>query len=280
MRFFSYSTIYTKKVKVKLVLIFLINNIYCFAINPKKDYISTPKEYNINYTEEIVKNKNVEICIWICQPQLDLRIKNIKTIILAYGDYGNMSYYLPYIDFYTKLGFRVISFDYRGFGKSSPFSINQNILFYDEFAVDLKDIITYCKKELKVKKIGIVSLSMGTILTVIATQQENIEFIIAEGCVYNVLDIIERLKKIKNKEVIVSKIYDLPKKWGFIKSKILIFVANKDNITNIEDAQNIVIQNNLKRSLAIYEGNHLSVLNDTSNLNYYKQKVNLFLNGK
>ena len=267
--------------KVKLVLVFILYKVSCFGINPKKDYISTPKEYDIEYLEKIIKTDSAEICIWISQPKENLpNNKKLKTIILAYGDYGNMSYYLPYIDFYTKLGFRVVSFDYRGFGKSSPFSINQNMLFYDEFAVDLKNIITYCKEELKAKKIGIVSLSMGTILTTIAVQQEKVEYIIAEGCVYNIPDIVERLKDIKKKEVIANKIYDLPKKWSFIKAKILIFVANKDDITNIEDAQNIVIQNNIKRSLAVYEGNHLSILNGTNNLDYYKQKVNLFLNGK
>lgn len=265
---------------MKVLLLLLFYSLSCFGINPKKDYISTPKDYDIVYQEQIIKTNNAEICIWISEPKPNTSDnKKIKTIILAYGDYGNMSYYLPYISFYTDLGYRVVSFDYRGFGKSSSFTINQNMLLYDEFSLDLKSIITYCKKVLKTKKVGILSLSMGTIITAIALQNENIEYIIAEGCVYDVPDVIKRLKDIKRKDVVINKLYDLPKKWSFIKAKILIFVARNDEITNVTDAQNIVLQNDLKRFLAIYEGNHLSVLNNSNSVDYYKQKVNSFLNG-
>lgn len=267
--------------KAIIILFFLYYGVACFGINPKKEYISTPKEYQINYEEVSIKNKDIEICIWISQPKENLiNNKNLKTIILAYGDYGNMSYYLPYINFYTKLGFRVVSFDYRGFGKSSPFFIDQNILFYDEFAEDLKNVISYCKKKMKTEKIGIVSLSMGTILTCIALQDERIEFIIAEGCVYDVYDIVERLNKIKNKHITLKKDYDLPRKWSLIKSRILILVANKDSITTYKDSQNIIIQNTEKRSLAIYDGDHLSILNNLKNIEFYEQQINHFLNDR
>lgn len=264
--------------KISLVISFILLGICCYGINPKKDYISTPKELGINYEEVIIKKRNVEICVWISNPQAE--ISNNKTIILAYGDYGNMSYYLPYVDFYTKLGFKVISFDYRGFGKSSPFLIDSNILFYEEFATDMEEVINYCKENLNIKKIGIVSLSMGTILTVIAVQKEKVEFIIAEGCVYDINEVIRRLNIIKNKKVTVFKPYNLPRLWRSVKSKILIFVANKDSITTIKDSKNIISQNKLKRSMSIYQGNHLSVLNDPINYDYYKQKINIFLNGK
>lgn len=267
--------------KVIISLFFFYYGVNCFGINPKKGYISTPKEYQINYEETSINNKGIEICIWISQPKENLKNKeDPKTIILAYGDFGNMSYYLPYIDFYTKLGFRVISFDYRGFGKSSPFFIDQNRLIYDEFAVDLKNVISYCKKKMKIEQIGIVSLSMGTILTCIALQHERIQFVIAEGCVYNLYEIIERLKKIKNKNITLKKDYNLPKKWNLIKAKMLILVGNKDVITTYEDSKNIVIQNIKKRSLAIYDGDHLSVLNNKENRDFYEQQINFFLNDK
>lgn len=264
--------------KISLVISFVLLEICCYGINPKKDYISTPKEFGINYEEVIIKKRNVEICVWISNPKTE--ISNNKTIILAYGDYGNMSYYLSYIDFYTKLGFKVISFDYRGFGKSSPFLIDSNILFYKEFATDIEEVINYCKQNLNIKKIGIVSLSMGTILTVIAVQKEKVEFIIAEGCVYDINDVITRLNIIKNKKVTVWESYNLPRLWSSLKSKILIFAANEDLITTIKDSKYIISQNNLKRSMCVYEGNHLSVLNDPINYDFYKQKINLFLNGK
>jgi len=268
---------------MKSVLLFFLPfySIFGFAINPKADYIATPNKFNIKYKEVNIENNNVKICVWISEPKEEDTVKKekAKTVLLVYGDYGNMSYYVSYISFYTKLGFRVISFDYRGFGKSSPFNIDPKRLFYDEFAMDMKNVMRYCKRDLKIKNIGIVALSMGTILAPIVLQEEKAEFIIAEGCVYNIKSVIERLRQIRQKEIIVNEEYELPKQWNNIKSKILIFVANDDKVTNLEDAQEIVFQNASKRNLIMYEGDHLSMLDDRKNLENYKKEIILFVNG-
>lgn len=264
--------------KTGLAIFFILFSGFIFAINPKKEYISTPSKYNIEYKEVFINNNGVQIYAWISEPKENIRKNNAKTIILAYGDYGNMSYYLPYIDFYTKLGFKVISFDYRGFGKSSPFLIDTNELFYNEFALDLKNVISYCKKDLKIQDIGIVSLSMGTIMTSIAIQNEKTQFVIAEGCVYDTNSIVNRLKTIKRKEVMVNNKLNISDQWKSISCKILIFVANNDEITTINDAEKIVLQDTSKRNLIIYQGDHLDMLNNVDDLDYYKQQINLFIN--
>ncbi|UPZ17996.1 hypothetical protein [Flavobacterium humidisoli] len=58
----------------------------------------------------------------------------------------------------------------------------------------MKNVMRYCKRDLKIKNIRIVALSMGTILAPLVLQEEKAEFIIAEGCVYNIKSVIERLK--------------------------------------------------------------------------------------
>lgn len=264
--------------KLKLLLLYLVWN-SSFAIEPKKDYIATPKDYDIDYKEIMIKEDNQEICVWVSSPNIRSKKKvTEKTIILVYGDYGNMSYYISYIKFYTELGYNVVSFDYRGFGKSSNFLIEKDMLFYNEFASDLRGVILYCKNNLHLRSIGLVSLSMGTILTAIAVQGFDINFIIAEGCVYNYLDIIDRLKKYKIKDSYVPLNSDkLPGLWKNITSKMLIFVADLDTITNLEDAQNIVLQDPYNRSFDIYNGGHLTILNSEDKLLFYKQKINHFL---
>jgi predicted alpha/beta-fold hydrolase len=264
--------------KTALAIFFMLFSGFTFAINPKKEYISTPSKYSIEYKEVFINNNGVQIYAWISEPKEIIK-NNAKTIILAYGDYGNMSYYLPYIDFYTKLGFMVISFDYRGFGKSSPFLIDPNELFYNEFALDLENVISYCKKDLKIQDIGIVSLSMGTIMTSIAIQNERTQFVIAEGCVYDTNSIVNRLKTIKQKEVTVNNKFNISDQWKSITSKILIFVADNDQITTISDAEKIILQDTSKRNLIIYQGDHLGMLNNVDDLEYYKQQINLFING-
>ncbi|OXA93506.1 alpha/beta hydrolase family protein [Flavobacterium hercynium] len=272
-------TLNLENMKSLLLVPFTFYPFINFAIAPKADYIATPKEVNIEYKELFIERNNVKICVWICEPNQErLEKSQSKTILLAYGDYGNMSYYLSSISFYTKLGFTVISFDYRGFGKSSSFNINSNRLFYEEFAIDMKTVISYCKSELGINNLGIVALSMGTIVTPIALQGENAEFIIAEGCIYDINTCLERLKQIKKRDIVVDTKYDLSKEWSKIKSKILIFVASKDEITNLEDAQKIVLQDTSKRNLLIYKGDHLSMLLDETNVENYKNKISLFVN--
>ncbi|PAM95749.1 hypothetical protein B4N84_06550 [Flavobacterium sp. IR1] len=267
---------------MKSILLFSLTlySIFSFSITPKADYVATPKEFGIEYKEVFVTNKDVKICVWICEPnQVRVQESRSKSVLLAYGDYGNMSYYLSYISFYTKLGFRVISFDYRGFGKSSSFGIASNRLFYEEFAVDMKNVAAYCKRNLKINNLGFVALSMGTIIAPIVFQEEKAEFIIAEGCVYDINTSADRLKQIKRREIVVNTEYNLPKEWDKIKSKILIFVANKDDITNLEDTQKIVFQDISKRKFLVYKGDHLSMLNDNENLEKHKNEINLFVNG-
>lgn len=258
-------------------LYFLLFFIYgnCFAIDPKKEYISTPVNYGIEFTEFFIETTdNYNICVWDCIPK---KIITNKTILLTYGDYGNMSYYLPYIKLYTDLGYRVISFDYRGFGKSSYFKIDNENLYYKEFVEDLDSLILYCKNSLKINTLGIVSLSMGSLLTALSNQKYNLDFLIIEGAVYDCKIIVERLERIKNKKYKLPIDIYLPLFWKELKCKVLILAGDKDNITTKEDSVEIINQNKLNRSLVLYKGGHLSALNTGENKAVYLREIKLFL---
>lgn len=257
-----------------LILVFICNNI--FAIDPKKDYIKTPKDFNIEFTEIFINNKDNKLCVWVCKPE----IKSKKNIILVYGDYGNMSYYLEYIKLYIELGYNVISFDYRGFGKSSEFLTEKNVLFYEEYSSDLRRVIQFCQNDLPFQELGIVSLSMGTIITAIATQNKKLDFIITEGCVYNPADVVKRIHDKNGKNLIFkNNHYDWQKIWKNVNSRILVLVASLDDITTIEDAKSI-ISSNPSRKLAIYSGEHLSSLSSEEKIFFYKNQIQSFINEK
>jgi len=238
--------------------------------------VNLPTDYNIEFEEYSLDINNYKICIWDNNPR---HTTKSEVILLAYADYGNMSYYIPYIKLYTDLGYRVISFDYRGFGKSSFFEIDRNFLYHNEFIDDLDNVILYCKNKLNIEKLGIVSLSMGTILTSLSNQKHNLDFLIAEGLVFNPKDVIYRLKKTRNKETKLptSDSIDPLLNWKDIKCKMLVFAGEEDYITTKEDSFKITEQDKLKRKLIVFKDGHLSGISSEENKGIYLKNVKLFL---
>jgi esterase/lipase len=258
----------TKLIYTKIIILFIS---YTYSINPIKEYIPNFNESNINYIENVLNYNDVQI--YSIYAKHETENENRNTIILAYGDYGNLSYYFSYVSFFYDLGYDVIGFDYRGFGKSSDFNIDKEMLYYEEFAEDLQNVFNYYKAYLnKDKKLGIVSLSMGTILS--AKLNGDFDFLIAEGCVYDINSVKERLNKIGKITKIVKDI-NLPKKWNELKIKMLIIAGETDSITTVEDAKNII---NMEkgRKLITYELNHLALLR-SENLEEISLKIKIFI---
>lgn len=239
-----------------LILLLLAFSVEAFAIKPDLKYVRKPDELNITYQEYLVSTPdNYKIKTWVCTPEKAIDKK--VTVILAYGDAGNMSYWLNQVAEMVKKGFTVITFDYRGFGESDPFNINPDYLYYNEFVNDLVSIIRWTKKNNNENQIGIWALSMGTIMTTLAMQQEKVDFIIAEGFVISPMKIKESIKKIKNKEIILPPDWiNYDKALNNLSVKTLLFSGKQDIVTTVEDSK-YVKNLNSQNKIVEFEGNHL-----------------------
>ncbi|MBK6265265.1 alpha/beta fold hydrolase [Marivirga sp. S37H4] len=242
-----------------VVIILVINTHLSFAIDPDKEYILTPDSLNWEYEElSILTKDNIEINTWIYSP--DKSRDNKTVLILAGPDAGNMSYLVYHSYTLAKAGFTVVTFDYRGFGKSSDFSINKDFLYYTEFSNDLEAVVNKVSQNFKDFDIGIWALSMGTTITTLTypSIENQIDFIIGEGFVTNTAMVVERIKEQKGKDIILPESavpysqlinkYDLP---------ILIFSASNDTITTTSDAYKLKEKMGEKCHIVEYEGNHL-----------------------
>ena len=108
----------TTSLFILIVFLGLMN--HAFAIKPDRDYFMTPDSVDWNYEQlEITTEDNFKLNSWIYEANLE----NSKdtALILAYPDAGNMSYFVYYAWTLAKAGYTVITFDYRGFGKSDDF---------------------------------------------------------------------------------------------------------------------------------------------------------------
>lgn len=263
-----------------LILLILVFSVEAFALKPDLKYLRKPDELNITYQEYLVTTPdNYKIKTWVCTPEKTIDKK--VTIILAYGDAGNMSYWLNQVAELLKKGFTVVTFDYRGFGESDSFSINPEYLYYNDFVIDLVSIIRWTKNNNNENQIGVWALSMGTIMTTLAMQQEKVDFIIAEGFVICPLKIKESIKKLKNKEII------LPPDWNNydnalnnLSTRTLLFSGKQDIVTTIEDSK-YVKNLNSQNKIIEFEGNHLQgfqVLTSESFGDGYIKEINGFIN--
>jgi hypothetical protein len=239
-----------------IILIAIFNSFFTLALKPDSLYQITPDSLKLKYESlKISTPDSLNLQVWKIIPEL--KVKNNSTIILAYGDSGNMSYYLNQAAILSQRGFAVILFDYRGFGKSSSFTMNPNQLYYNEFAIDLVSVIKWTKAEFSENKIGIWALSMGTIMSTIALQQEPLDFFVGEGFVINPTKIKTKIFELKGKEILLPDGHtEFQNKINTLTMPMLLFAGNEDIITTIEDSKNIANQRK-NRSIVTFKGGHL-----------------------
>lgn len=243
------------KITLLLVLLFTFT-INSSAIKPDLNYLQKPNELEISYKEYFITTPdNFKLKTWVCLPQKEVDKKT--TIILAYGDAGNMSYWLNHVNELVKRGYTVVTFDYRGFGESDAFKINTDYLYYNEFVTDLIAVICWTKNNHTENNLGIWALSMGTIMTTLALQEEQLDFLVAEGFVVSPMKIKQAIKELKNKEILLPEnhqSYDSAIK--DLATKTLLFAGKQDIVTTVEDSK-LVKALTKQNYLVEFNGNHL-----------------------
>ncbi len=246
---------------IESILIFLMlfsfNSVY--SINPDREYIRTPDSVNWNYQQlDIHTRDGFRLNTWIyeAKPEKD----RDTVLILAYPDAGNMSYFVYHAAILANAGFTVVTFDYRGFGKSQDFEIQRENLYHKEFAWDLEAVVETISKEIPSKKLGIWAMSMGTTITSRAYPQvkKRIDFIIGEGFVTDPDGIVDYYKE-QGKEILLPESSDeFKKSVESIDCPLLILTASNDEVTTHESAVKLRKKLGDNCEISGYEGDHLT----------------------
>lgn len=225
-----------------------------FAVNPERGYKAKPDKYGLEFRETFIKTTDAaRINTWTFEPQNPA--KNRTTIILAGGDVGNMSYLIAYADGLRKQGFRVITFDYRGFGESSDFPTSREVLYYDELATDLQAVIASVERLYPTNKIGVLGFSMGTIIA-FQSVKPSLDFIATDSPVASVRQTVERWSAKGKTLRYPPSGKSLEQTIKGITIPIIIFAGKTDSFTPLDDAKSIVKGYETKRLLIEYPGGH------------------------
>ena len=114
-----------------------------FALNPSRTYKQLPDKYNMVYEEHrVTTSDGAELNVWY----FPSKRKTTQLVLIAHDGEGNMGDHLRRVDQFTS-GYNVVIFDYRGYGTSSEFEIDNNMFIYPHFQDDYLAMIEYCRKQ-------------------------------------------------------------------------------------------------------------------------------------
>jgi len=111
-----------------------------FALNPSKTYSRSPHDLHMKYEKLKIKSSSeVILNAWFFPSAAGEQL-----IIMSHDGVGNMSNYLERIRILVDYGFSVLAYDYRGYGESSDFKIENTNYIYKEFYEDFDAVYNYC----------------------------------------------------------------------------------------------------------------------------------------
>lgn len=267
------------------ILIILVS-LQSFAIKPNRAYRFYPEKLCLVYKDlDVTTVDNIKIKTWFFptqsipsekemndmwenpmkKPYKAIDNKPRPTIIIANGDAGNMSYQqLHHAQFFTSIGYNVVTFDWRGFGESSEWEIDTDYLVYSELLIDYDAVINEVLKqdEVDTNRLAVYGWSTGAYLSMAAaSKHENIKAFVAIGLMTSFDETVPVLMKSQNKDESKLKVpADYPKElqpihlapsWN--KATFLI-VGEKDDRTPVWMSQKIYSLLSAKKEMWIVEG--------------------------
>lgn len=161
---------------MKRILLFTLTmvltvNAYC--LKPEKEYAATPADYGMDYNNlKIQTADGIMLQAWLFNAT-DKQSR--KIIILSDDGDGNMADLIELASNFLSLGYNVITYDYRGYGQSDDFKINNQFFIYSQFQKDLEGVIDYVKRHypsLKTTHLYGVGIGAGLSLGIGANRSE------------------------------------------------------------------------------------------------------------
>jgi len=266
-----------------LIMIGIFSFLHSPAIKPDRNYIRLPQNMGLIYKKLNVLTKDgVRIETWFYPAQnipeentgqsdmLPYKVidnKRRPTLIICNGDAGNMSYQqIMLASIYTSNGFNVVTFDWRGFGASSEFVMDEGYLCYTEMLIDYETVIkeVAAQSEVDKKCIFVMGWSTGAYLSMItAYNNKHVAGCILSGTPSSFEDVIPLLVKVHPKGKTESNLLvpdDFPREKMPVllapkfKKPILIIVGNKDNRTPVWMSEKIynALPVNINKKLSVY----------------------------
>lgn len=269
--------------KTLLVALFALLISSSFAINPSRNYAAKPSDFGLNYEEVNIETEdNLTLKGWLYKPAET----SYKMIILSDDGDGNMADLIEIASNFVSLGFYVLTYDYRGFGESADFTMNNNFYIYAQFEKDLQGAINYTRKyQSKMKITDLYGIGIGGALSIaVGTSRPEIHQVIADSPYSTLEDMKKRIKEKRNIDVLLplgfnkyllEPYYALEKNGTAIYS-VMFICGEIDDLVTPDDMKNLVKVQKNRSSLFIVKG-VTSKETFTKDKNAYFEEIRTFL---
>ncbi len=270
-----------------LLLTFLfLQTVSAWALKPSREWVATPDSLGLAYqTISLVTPDHAQLASWIVEPAANVPDQH-TTMVMAYGDMNNMSYFLWQARALSQGGYRVYLFDYRGFGHSSDFAIERQRLYYSEFTTDLRTVLADARQRYPRSRTGIIGFSMGTIMGSEVAAKGGCDFLIAEGYVASPQRIVaEQFGRYQKTVTLPAEAADYALVARRVHCPWLLVGGTGDHKTPLADSVLVARQARWwqRRQVLSFEGDHGEGFYRLSEPEYgdkYVREVTRFLAGK
>ncbi|MEI6122859.1 MAG: alpha/beta hydrolase [Bacteroidota bacterium] len=188
--------------KLFFCTLFLLCFISAFSLNPSRKYAAKPGDFGLDFDEvTITTSDNLNLKGWLYKPQQI----SYKMIILSGSGDGNMADLIEIASNFVTLGYNVLTYDYRGYGESEDFTINNNFFIYAQFEKDLNAAIDYVRKyHSKMKIVDLWGKEVGAGLSIgVACNRKEIFQVIADSPYSTLEGIKKNFKDFAGKDVLL-----------------------------------------------------------------------------
>ena len=265
---------------------FLLLNFSASALKPSREWLGTPDSMGLRYqTTALITPDHAQLTGWVVEPAANVPDQH-TTMVMAYGDMNNMSYFLWQARALSQGGYRVYLFDYRGFGHSSDFAIDRQRLYYPEFSTDLRTVLADARHRYPRSRTGIIGFSMGTIMGSEVAARGGCDFLIAEGYVANPPRIVaEQFGRYQKTVTLPAEAADYALVARRVHCPWLLVGGTGDHQTPLADSVLVARQARWwqRRQVLSFEGDHGEGFYRLSEPEYgdkYVREVRRFLAGK
>ncbi|MBO2012846.1 alpha/beta hydrolase [Hymenobacter negativus] len=269
-----------------LISCFLLLSTWAWALKPSREWVATPDSLGLRYqSTSLTTPDQAQLAGWIVEPAANVPDQH-TTMVMAYGDMNNMSYFIYQAQALSKGGYRVYMFDYRGFGHSSDFAIDRQWLYYSEFTTDLRTVLADARHRYPGSRTGIIGFSMGTIMGSEVAASGKCDFLVAEGYVANPQQLVAtQFQRFQKTVTLPAEAADYALVARRVNCPWLLVGGTSDKNTPLADSVVVARQarRRQRRQVLCFEGGHQEGFFRLSEAEYgdkYVREVSHFLANK
>ncbi|NML64865.1 alpha/beta hydrolase [Hymenobacter sp. RP-2-7] len=256
-----------------------------FALKPSPTWWAKPDTLGLKYQQlELTTPDHVQLVAWLIEPAAAAPARH-TTMVVAGGDAYNMSGSLYTAWALAQAGYRSLLFDYRGFGHSQAFAIDQQRLYYPEFATDLRTALAAARRLAPHDQVGLLGMSMGGIMASEVAASDQPAFLITDGYPGNLPGIVAYQQAANHKTVTLpAAAAAYPRVAAQVACPWLLIAGTQDKKVPLADSAAVVraARRGQRRQLLAVDCDHLGAQEKLTEKDFaegYVRAIGRFLAG-